>query len=586
MSNQFAGKQRSTHTAGPQAAAVQHAPGKTTLVEQVYGAASAAPAVQRKAGGDAPEVHAQAAAGAAGAGGQLPFLGQIQRSFGGHDVSGIRAHTDGAAAGANEAMGSRAYARGNDVAFGGAPDLHTAAHEAAHVVQQRAGVHLKGGVGAQGDAYERHADAVADIVVGGGSAEATLSAMSGAPAGGAASAGAVQHQTLTPAAEPSGAQPGGPAAQPGQPAGQLGAPALQRVQAAIAANNLPALIALQRELRQQMLTDPVNPPAEAREGLATARTWTMDRIAAIRDTYAPRITAASTGGTTAADGTPGADGSAAVETLETAMDTECTPYLDALLQGDPQYRYLHPNNTVSEKVFAAVRLHSARRGVGQIGHRDDAEAEARAHGRVPTEAWCGAFAYTQAEQGGGFDPHWVSHMQGEGGIRSALAYGGMAHVWLWAFDHWVNLRAYHASRGSERWYEAIHQAAPSRGIQSGDIVLIDNAFGTNPDHITTAISFDGRYLTTVGGNQGSGEAGVSRSGHPFDLQANPEPNDVRATNAAGERIREVDPARGPKHTRVHGVGRWSIVDYERHVYVTNAQMPTAPPTPAQLAAVG
>jgi hypothetical protein len=79
---------------------------------------------------------------------------------------------------------------------------------------------------------------------------------------------------------------------------------------------------------------------------------------------------------------------------------------------------------------------------------------------------------------------------------------------------------------------------------------------------------------------------VSRSGHPFDLQSNPEPNDVRATNAAGERIREVDPNLGPKHTRVHGVGRWSIVDYERHVYQTSPQMPAAPPTPAQLAAVG
>jgi hypothetical protein len=39
------------------------------------------------------------------------------------------------------------YATGNHVAFKGAPNLHTAAHEAAHVVQQRGGVQLKGGVG-------------------------------------------------------------------------------------------------------------------------------------------------------------------------------------------------------------------------------------------------------------------------------------------------------------------------------------------------------------------------------------------------------------------------------------------------------
>jgi hypothetical protein len=152
---------------------------------------------------------------------------------------------------------------------------------------------------------------------------------------------------------------------------------LQRVQDAIAANSLQALITIQHELRRQMLTDPLNSPTEARVGLATARHWTMDRVAAIRDIYAPRITAASTGAST------GTDATAAVKTLETSMDTECTPYLNVLMEGDPQYRYEHFDTTVSEKVFAAVRLHSARRGVGQIGHRAAAEAESRAHANLP-----------------------------------------------------------------------------------------------------------------------------------------------------------------------------------------------------------
>jgi Domain of unknown function (DUF4157) len=52
-------------------------------------------------------------------------------------------------------MGATAYATGDRIAFAGAPDLHTTAHEAAHVVQQRAGVSLPGGVGQAGDAYER-----------------------------------------------------------------------------------------------------------------------------------------------------------------------------------------------------------------------------------------------------------------------------------------------------------------------------------------------------------------------------------------------------------------------------------------------
>ena len=127
---------------------------------------------------DAEETRRVAREGLTG-GGKLPHAERIQEAFGRHDVSGVRAHIGGAAAEANKAMGSVAYATGNDIAFGGSPDLHTAAHEAAHVVQQRAGVSLTGGVGQAGDVYERHADAVADAVVGGRSAEGLLDQHSG-----------------------------------------------------------------------------------------------------------------------------------------------------------------------------------------------------------------------------------------------------------------------------------------------------------------------------------------------------------------------------------------------------------------------
>lgn len=115
-----------------------------------------------------------AAHGVSGASGSLPHLGAIQRAFGRHDVSGVEAHVGGKAAEGSGAMGARAYATGNQVAFAAAPDLHLAAHEAAHVVQQRGGVQLSGGVGAVGDVYEQHADAVADRVTSGQSAEALL----------------------------------------------------------------------------------------------------------------------------------------------------------------------------------------------------------------------------------------------------------------------------------------------------------------------------------------------------------------------------------------------------------------------------
>lgn len=118
-------------------------------------------------------------AGVSGGGESLPFLDQIQAAFGKHDVSGVGAHVGGDAAGACEALGANAFATGDQVAFAGAPSLHTAAHEAAHVVQQRQGVQLEGGLGQSGDSYEQHADRVADKVVAGESAEGLLDGFGG-----------------------------------------------------------------------------------------------------------------------------------------------------------------------------------------------------------------------------------------------------------------------------------------------------------------------------------------------------------------------------------------------------------------------
>jgi hypothetical protein len=143
--------------------------------------ASLAP-VQRKSDGPAladGEAQAVAGSGVAGAGHALPHLDTIQRSFGRHDVSQVKAHSDDAAAASSKALGATAYATGDHVAFRGAPDLHTAAHEAAHVVQQRAGVARKALDGGAGDSFEQHADQVADAVVGGRSAEPMLDQVAG-----------------------------------------------------------------------------------------------------------------------------------------------------------------------------------------------------------------------------------------------------------------------------------------------------------------------------------------------------------------------------------------------------------------------
>jgi len=169
----------------PARGATGPAVGKATLVE----------ALQRRAGGGPAgdgAVQAEASRGIATSASALPFADTIQRSFGRHDISGVQAHTGTEAAASANAMGAEAYATGNHVVLGKGTDLATVAHEAAHVVQQRAGVSLKGGVGQVGDAHERHADAVAAQVVQRKSAESLLDQYGGGTAGASAGAGTTQ----------------------------------------------------------------------------------------------------------------------------------------------------------------------------------------------------------------------------------------------------------------------------------------------------------------------------------------------------------------------------------------------------------
>src|SRR5689334_5309159 len=99
---------------------VEPSPPQSTMLDEV--AARIGPAalqrrlVQRRArraeAAEPAEVQRAAAEGLAGAGGQLPHLDAIQRSFGRYDVSGVQAHTDENAAQANRAMGAEGYATG------------------------------------------------------------------------------------------------------------------------------------------------------------------------------------------------------------------------------------------------------------------------------------------------------------------------------------------------------------------------------------------------------------------------------------------------------------------------------------------
>src|SRR5258707_2608387 len=62
-------------------------------------------------------VQEAAARGTSGPGGALPHAAAIQKSFGRHDVSSVKAHTDENAAGAAAEMGAEAFAAGDHGAF-------------------------------------------------------------------------------------------------------------------------------------------------------------------------------------------------------------------------------------------------------------------------------------------------------------------------------------------------------------------------------------------------------------------------------------------------------------------------------------
>lgn len=110
-------------------------------------------------------------------GAPLPFLNTIANAFGHHDVSQIRVHTDTGAAADAWSKGAEAFTCGLDVSFARTPTLHTAAHEAAHAIQQQSNIGAAGKIEQEAHIYERHADEVADRVVSGQSSETLLDAL-------------------------------------------------------------------------------------------------------------------------------------------------------------------------------------------------------------------------------------------------------------------------------------------------------------------------------------------------------------------------------------------------------------------------
>lgn len=131
--------------------------------------------VQLKANGAAPEaqqIQEAAVRGLQGTPQPLPYLEDLQRAFGRHDLTGIQAFIGGAAAEeATRDMSADGYATRNAVVFPSWPTRRKVSHEVAHIVEQRGGLSLPGGVGKVGDPHEQLADQVADRVEAGESVE-------------------------------------------------------------------------------------------------------------------------------------------------------------------------------------------------------------------------------------------------------------------------------------------------------------------------------------------------------------------------------------------------------------------------------
>jgi hypothetical protein len=134
----------------------------------------------QRTAGQARAMHSVARQGLGDPAGPYPHGARIRAAFGAYAPSGLSAHMGPAARAASGALSAGGYVLNGRAVFAERPSLHTAAHEAAHMVHQaHGGAALAHGVGHMSDAHERLADRVADTVATGGSAEPLFASMFG-----------------------------------------------------------------------------------------------------------------------------------------------------------------------------------------------------------------------------------------------------------------------------------------------------------------------------------------------------------------------------------------------------------------------
>ncbi len=242
----------------------------------------------------------------------------------------------------------------------------------------------------------------------------------------------------------------------------------------------------------------------------------------------------------------------------------------------------------------------------------NAEARARAGGRLAGDAdWCGAFAQSMQRQSGA-NPDLAPFMHGTEGIISLLTY--RAHHWIQVGGAWDTVEHFHDQvRHSRRFWREIDPASAQHNprdfdMRPGDLVLLDLARGTRPDHIAMIRSFDPatgiardrrRQRGLAAPRQRVGTRNIAENPraveHPrarrltelMRLEAAAQRRRRALTDAERTELAELRPlveawdARN-KPSRVFGWGRLSLVDYETHyayVACTAPSRASAAPTP-------
>jgi hypothetical protein len=265
-------------------------------------------------------------------------------------------------------------------------------------------------------------------------------------------------------------------------------------------------------------------------------------------------------------------------------------------------RWAHPDPAVQDAVLAALQLGAVFNAEAYLDDQKKAKEDSQGMFGMPEADWCGMFAAKNYATEG-LDTDLRAGFLHVDNVEDYFTYRfnrnpGRIKKWIYADDVWHKLKDYHESRDSERqWLDAqrIYDFT-NLDIRPGDIVLIDHSGGASADHIVTVQSYNPNTgaLFTIGGNDG---------GYVVDnapkKEADAGSKEKRMEDATGRNLKrggagghvgmgmydlsdQPDPStldKGKKKTRVYGIGRPSIVDFENHFYdkSTSEKPPTKEP---------